>query len=82
LINGINLYEINIKNLRSKISYFTQDSFLFNKTIRENILLDVTYNNSAVAQKYSEVLKICFLNGLNDNKIVENKGIFVSVREK
>jgi ABC-type bacteriocin/lantibiotic exporter with double-glycine peptidase domain len=82
LINGINLYEINIKNLRSKISYFTQDSFLFNKTIRENILLDLDYNSSLITQKYLEVLKICFLDGLNEGKIVGNKGIFVSGGEK
>ncbi|MDR2616835.1 MAG: ABC transporter ATP-binding protein/permease [Endomicrobium sp.] len=82
LINGIDLYEINIKNLRSKISYFTQDSFLFNTTIKENILLDLDYNSSPVAQKYSEILKICSLETLNDNKVVGNKGIFVSGGEK
>jgi ATP-binding cassette subfamily B protein len=82
LINDIDLNKINIKDIRSKISYFTQDSFLFNKTIKENILLDLDYNNPLVIQKYLEILKICSIEDLDDNKVVGNKGIFVSGGEK
>jgi ABC-type multidrug transport system fused ATPase/permease subunit len=44
-LNDKDLYDINIKNFRSKISYFTQDSFLFNMTIKENILLSLDHNS-------------------------------------
>ncbi|MDR3071787.1 MAG: ABC transporter ATP-binding protein/permease [Endomicrobium sp.] len=83
LINGKNLYDIDIKGLRSKIAYFTQDSFLFNATVKENILLDLERtDNSMAEQKYLEVLKICRLENLDDKKVVGNKGIFVSGGEK
>ncbi|MDR1523338.1 MAG: ATP-binding cassette domain-containing protein [Endomicrobium sp.] len=82
LINDIDLYDINIKNLRSKISYFTQDSFLFNRTIKKNILLYLDYNNPIICQKYLEVLKICELDNLDDSKVVGNRGVFVSGGEK
>jgi subfamily B ATP-binding cassette protein MsbA len=82
LINNIDLYNLDIKNVRSKISYFTQDSFLFNTTIRENILLNLDYNNAAVNQKYSEIVKICKLENFDDMKTVGNKGIFISGGEK
>ncbi|MCA6070616.1 MAG: ABC transporter ATP-binding protein [Endomicrobium sp.] len=81
LINNKNLYSIDIKNFRAKISYFTQDSFLFNTTIRENILLNLDCN-SLINQRYLEILKICKLENLNDKKVVGNKGISVSGGEK
>ena len=81
LINNKDLYNVDIKNFRSKISYFTQDSFLFNSTIRENILLNSDCNN-LINQKYSEILKICKLEHFDDKKVVGNKGIFVSGGEK
>ncbi|MDR3275280.1 MAG: ABC transporter ATP-binding protein/permease [Endomicrobium sp.] len=82
LINDKDLYNLNVKNLRSKISYFTQDSFLFNTTVKENILLNLDHNSSIVNQKYLEILKICKLEDLDDEKIVGNKGMFVSGGEK
>jgi ABC-type bacteriocin/lantibiotic exporter with double-glycine peptidase domain len=81
LINNKDLYSIDIKNFRAKISYFTQDSFLFNTTIRENILLNLDCN-SLINQRYLEILKICKLENLNDKKVVGNKGISVSGGEK
>ncbi|GHT70555.1 hypothetical protein AGMMS49950_05740 [Endomicrobiia bacterium] len=81
LINNKDLYSIDIKNFRYKISYFTQDSFLFNTTIRENVLLNLDCNN-LVNQKYLEIKKICKLENLNDKKVVGNKGIFVSGGER
>jgi ABC-type bacteriocin/lantibiotic exporter with double-glycine peptidase domain len=82
LINDKDLYDINIRKFRSKISYFTQDSFLFNMTIKENILLNLDHNNLIVNKKYLEILKICKLDNLDDRKVVGNKGMFVSGGEK
>jgi len=39
LLNGVDIKEKKIPELRSKIALVTQDSFLFSETIRENILL-------------------------------------------
>lgn len=38
-IDGIELNTLNKSSLRSSIAYVTQDSFLFNGTVRENLLL-------------------------------------------
>jgi ATP-binding cassette subfamily B protein/ATP-binding cassette subfamily C protein len=63
LINDKDLYDINVKNFRSKVSRFTQYSFLFSATIEENVL---------------EIFKICDPDNLDDKKVIENKSIFVS----
>ncbi len=42
LIDGINVKEIDMTSLRSEIAVVTQDNFLFNTTVAENILLGRT----------------------------------------
>lgn len=42
LIDGINVKEIDMASLRSQIAVVTQDNFLFNTTVAENILLGRT----------------------------------------
>jgi len=42
LIDGINVKEIDISSLRAEIAVVTQDNFLFNTTVSENILLGRT----------------------------------------
>jgi subfamily B ATP-binding cassette protein MsbA len=42
LVDGINVKEIDMASLRSEIAVVTQDNFLFNTTIYENILLGCT----------------------------------------
>lgn len=37
LVNGIDLQELNLEEWRSKLGYMSQDVFLFNGTIRDNI---------------------------------------------
>jgi ABC-type multidrug transport system fused ATPase/permease subunit len=39
LINGIDLKEINLQSWRKLIGYVSQDTFLFNTSVRENILV-------------------------------------------
>jgi subfamily B ATP-binding cassette protein MsbA len=45
LVDGINVKEIDMASLRSEIAVVTQDNFLFNTTIYENILLGCTTAN-------------------------------------
>jgi subfamily B ATP-binding cassette protein MsbA len=42
LIDGINVKEIDMESLRSQIAVVTQDNFLFNTTVAENIMLGRT----------------------------------------
>lgn len=77
-IKGVDVEELDIKELRDKISYVTQTNFLFADTIRNNI----TFGNN----KYSteEVVKVCCLAGMQgilehmpmgiDTNISENGG--------
>jgi ATP-binding cassette subfamily B protein len=42
LINGYNVQDINVEYLREKVSYISQDVFLFSGTIRENLQFGAT----------------------------------------
>lgn len=53
LINGLNIKDINLECLRDRISYISQETFLFNKTIYENL----TFGSSFVP--YDEVIEAC-----------------------
>lgn len=56
--NGINLKEINLKKLREQIGYISQNIFLFNKTIRENLV----FGNRQISDKeILNLLKRCRL---------------------
>ena len=59
-INNINIENINLNSLRSNIGYVSQDAILFNKTIKDNIVLGKTLN----LDKLNKILKICELEGL------------------
>ena len=53
LINGLNIKDINLECLRDKISYISQETFLFNKTIYENL----TFGSSFLP--YEDVIEAC-----------------------
>jgi ATP-binding cassette, subfamily B, bacterial MsbA len=56
LIDGVNIREYNLKNLRDAISVVSQDVFLFNDTIAENIRcgrLDATDEEIRLAAKHA-----------------------------
>jgi len=62
-IGGISIYDINLDDLRSNITYVAQDDTLFSTSILDNITLGKTYSN----EKITNVLKICALTNLIDN---------------
>ena len=53
-INGVNLKEINTQNLRDNMAYITQQTYIFNESIYENILMA---NRKATKEQVIEVAK-------------------------
>lgn len=77
LVNNYNLLDINVEALRDKIAYISQETFLFNGTILENLMLGNPYLT------YEEVIEACekaqihdFINSLplRYNTLVEENG--------
>lgn len=77
LVNDYNLLDINVEALRDKIAYISQETFLFNGTILENLMLGNPYLT------YEEVIDACekaqihdFINSLplRYNTLVEENG--------
>ncbi|MBO0576014.1 peptidase domain-containing ABC transporter [Clostridium botulinum] len=77
LINTYNIKDINTETLRDKIAYISQETFLFNGTIKENLSLGNPYIT------YEEIIEACkraqihdFINSLplRYNTLVEENG--------
>lgn len=77
IINDYNLLDINVESLRDKIAYISQETFLFNGTILENLMLGNPYLT------YEEIIDACkkaqihdFINSLplRYNTLVEENG--------
>ncbi|OPD23704.1 bacteriocin ABC transporter ATPase [Clostridium botulinum] len=77
LINAYNIKDMNIETLRDKIAYISQETFLFNGTIKENLSLGNPYIT------YEEVIEACkraqihgFINSLplRYNTLIEENG--------
>ena len=85
LIDDVNIKTISKESLRSAIGYVTQESFLFNGTVRDNLLIA---NREASEDQIWEALKITnaydfvkkLLNGLDTE--VGERGVKLSVGEK
>ncbi|GAA0071092.1 peptidase domain-containing ABC transporter [Clostridium sardiniense] len=76
-INSYNLLDVNVEALRNKIAYISQETFLFNGTIIENLMLGNPYLT------YEEIIEACkkaqiheFINSLplRYNTLVEENG--------
>ena len=77
LINGYNIKDINVESLRDKTAYISQETFLFNGTIIENLSLGNPYLT------YEEIIEACkkaqihdYINSipLRYNTLVEENG--------
>ncbi len=81
LIDGRNIFEINIKNWRKKVGYVSQDIFLLNDTITNNIRF---YNNEATEQEIIKAARMAniydFVQGLPQkfDTIVGERGVRLS----
>ncbi len=85
LLDGVDLRQIDLSFLRKNIGMVTQDTYLFNGTIRENLL----YANDSASE--SEIMDACRKANLHDfilslpdayNTQVGNRGIKLSGGEK
>ncbi len=63
--NGVDLEKINKKSLRERIGYVSQNIFLFNKTLKENILLGERCLSDG---ELEDLLEDCKLKDRLDNK--------------
>ena len=85
LIDGQSIQDLNIRDLRQKIGMVTQENFLFNGTIRENLQMGkpgasdeelMEAAEAANARNFIELLR----NGLSS--VVGERGVKLSVGEK
>lgn len=83
--NGIELAEVDLKKLREKVGYISQSVFLFNKTIKENIVFNRT---DITDSELEQLLEKCKLSGrVNEFKdglyeVISEKGVNFSGGEK
>ncbi|MCP3921602.1 MAG: ABC transporter ATP-binding protein [Desulfobacterales bacterium] len=83
-LNGKNFSSYNLISIRSRISFVPQEIFLFNNTIKENIILgnifnEEKYNNAKKLSKLQEVLNT---RDRTDNSYLSEKGQNFSGGEK
>lgn len=85
LINGVNIGDIALDSLRSRIAYVSQDDFLFNDTLLENL----RFANPMA--KYEEIIEACKKARIHDyitslplryNTLVEENGTNLSSGQK
>lgn len=81
-INNLPLEKLSIENLRSKISYVAQKPFLFNGTIRENLLLnseiETTDEDLIYACQIAECWEFIKSTPSGFDTIIESNGINIS----
>jgi ABC-type multidrug transport system fused ATPase/permease subunit len=83
-IDDVDIYNIGIETLRSKISIISQDSFLFNKSLRENIDPFYKYTDEQIWNSLeASNLKERVLNMKNKlDEIIDENGDNLSIGEK
>ena len=84
LFENINLKDINSSVIQDNFTYVSQNSYLNNDTIKNNII----YDRDISISEYEEIINICNLNKLRnnsklrDNFIIEDNGFNISGGEK
>ncbi|AVL42680.1 peptidase domain-containing ABC transporter [Streptobacillus moniliformis] len=75
-IGGINIKDMNPYFLRDKISYVSQETFLFNKTIRENLFLDEKVEWKEILDLAEKLKILDFINELPNRfeTLIEENG--------
>lgn len=85
LINGFNIKDINLNVLRDKIAYISQETFLFNKTILENLTFgndNASYENVIEACKKAQIHNYINTLPLRYGTLVEENGANFSGGQK
>ena len=83
-LNKENFFDYDIKSLRKKIGYVSQDQFLYNETILRNICLDKRIDQSKIEKILIETDCKSFVNKLprKINTIIGEKGTNLSGGQK
>ena len=83
-INNFNLKDMDNTFLRNKISYISQDMFLFNKTIKENLMLSDEIEIDDVIELSKKVNAYEFINELPQrfDYMIEENGTNLSTGQK
>lgn len=84
LLDGVNIKNINIRNLREKIGTILQDPFIFAKTIRENIALNKLLDDSQIEEAINLSSADEFINSLpmRVNEVANERGNTYSEGQK
>ncbi|WP_143727174.1 ABC transporter ATP-binding protein [Methanoculleus chikugoensis] len=83
-INGYDLREYNRETLLQKVGYVSQDTFIYNTTVRENISFGGSYSDDEIAEAAKKANIHAFIAGLPEgyDSIVGDQGIKFSGGEK
>ena len=84
LINGINLREYDVKTFLRKVGYVSQDTFLYNATVRENIAFGGEYSDIQIIEAAKKANIHPFIASLAEGyeSIVGDQGLKLSGGEK
>lgn len=84
LIDGVSIYDINIKSLRNSIGTILQDPFIFSKSIKDNIKLYTDVSDEAVDNAVKMASANDFINTLNNglDEIAPERGSSYSAGQK
>lgn len=84
LINGYDLREYNQETLLQKVGYVSQDTFIYNATVRENISFGGDYSDDEIIEAAKKANIHTFIAGLPEgyDSIVGDQGIKLSGGEK
>ena len=84
LINGIDLREYDLKTILRKIGYVSQDTFIYNATVRENIAFGGDYSEDRIIEATKKANIHTFIASLPEgyDTIVGDQGLKLSGGEK
>ncbi|RQD80028.1 MAG: ATP-binding cassette domain-containing protein, partial [Methanocalculus sp. MSAO_Arc2] len=83
-INGIDLREYDVATFLSKVGYVSQDTFIFNASVRENIAFGGDYTDDQIIAAAERANIHAFITSLRDgyDSIVGDQGLKLSGGEK
>jgi len=84
LVNGCNLKEYNLESLLHKVGYVSQDAFIYNASIRENISFGGEYTNDEIIESAKKANIHSYISTLPEgyDSIVGDQGLKLSGGEK
>ena len=83
-INGIDLRDYDLSTILRKVGYVSQDTFIYNTTIRENIAFSGEFSDEQIIEAAKKANIHSFISGLPDgyNSVVGDQGLKLSGGEK